>query len=399
MTMQLMRTEQRQRASTPPVRRCACGNIVGPDGECSACRAKRLMGHARSEGKPLPQPERGAMERTFGHDFSQVRIHADSGAARDAQSANAAAFTIGQNIVFGPGRYAPGTAQGKSLLAHELAHTIQQRGAASGLTPGKATHQSESEARRAASAVGQGKTPTTLSPVSAIAVARYPADEPVDTPDVRQTLCVIRLGGCPQTRPGGIPTDEEIAGYNTQCRSETSYSGPDITPSDNQCRNPPQLPSDALIFARSLNTLYPGWLSVLPPCPCTDAAAAASPNWAGPGACQPPYHIGAATGYRSTRGYPSVPGSNHGQQCCYDPRGNLITDGAGAGTPDIVQAPPGAGSAIGSTLNPFSSSPGVGAAIAHYFNDVRPFNELGWEIYNRYWVPNRGVNCPPNKVP
>ena len=73
--------------------------------------------------------------------------------------------------------------------------------------------------------------------------------------------------------------------------------------------------------------------------PCTDAQARSSSAWAGPGACEPPYHIGAATGYRSTSGYASVPGTNHGQQCCYDSAGLLITEGAGAGTPDIVQAP------------------------------------------------------------
>ena len=181
------------------------------------------------------------MERSFGHDFSGVRVHADADSGRAANAVNAAAFTIGQSIVFGPGRYAPGTAQGKSLLAHELAHTVQQREAVPGATPGNATPQSESEARRAASAVGQGKAPSSLSRVSSIAIARYPADEPVDTPDVRQTLCVIRLGGCPQSRSGGIPTEDEIAEYNTSCKSETSYSGPDITPSDDQCRNPPQL--------------------------------------------------------------------------------------------------------------------------------------------------------------
>src|SRR4051794_21526744 len=109
-----------------PVRRCACGGSVGPDGECSACRAKRLTGQVQSSGRPLEQPIRSSMERRFGHDFSSVRIHADSESGRAAESVNAAAFTIGQNIVFGGGRFAPSTFTGSRLLAHELAHTVQQ---------------------------------------------------------------------------------------------------------------------------------------------------------------------------------------------------------------------------------------------------------------------------------
>ena len=55
----------------------------------------------------------------------------------------------------------------------------------------------------------------------------------------QQVSCVIRLGGCPNTQAGGFPTLEEIASYNRTCRSETAYTGPDVTPSDVECRNPP----------------------------------------------------------------------------------------------------------------------------------------------------------------
>jgi hypothetical protein len=66
------------------------------------------------------------MEPRFGHDFSRVRIHTDQAAAASARAAEAQAFTIGQEIVFGAGQYAPATPAGRELLAHELAHTIQQ---------------------------------------------------------------------------------------------------------------------------------------------------------------------------------------------------------------------------------------------------------------------------------
>jgi hypothetical protein len=69
------------------------------------------------------------MEPRFGRDFGSVRVHTDGQAAASAQSVNALAYTVGQDIVFGGGHYAPTTRAGRHLLAHELAHTIQQRSA------------------------------------------------------------------------------------------------------------------------------------------------------------------------------------------------------------------------------------------------------------------------------
>jgi hypothetical protein len=62
----------------------------------------------------------------FGFDFSEVRIHTDGEAARSARRFNALAYTAGADIAFGEGQYAPGTAAGRRLLAHELAHVVQQ---------------------------------------------------------------------------------------------------------------------------------------------------------------------------------------------------------------------------------------------------------------------------------
>jgi hypothetical protein len=66
-------------------------------------------------------------EPRFGVDLSGVRVHHDGGAARLAASVNARAFTVGRDVFFGAGEWAPGTARGDRLLAHELTHTIQQR--------------------------------------------------------------------------------------------------------------------------------------------------------------------------------------------------------------------------------------------------------------------------------
>jgi Domain of unknown function (DUF4157) len=71
---------------------------------------------------------RGSMESRFGHDFSQVRVHNDAAAADSAHDVGARAYTVGQDVVFAHGHYAPHTPEGQHLLAHELAHTLQQRG-------------------------------------------------------------------------------------------------------------------------------------------------------------------------------------------------------------------------------------------------------------------------------
>lgn len=68
------------------------------------------------------------MESRFGHDFGSVRVHTDDHAAQSARAVNALAYTVGQDIVFDEGRYQPATPGGQRLLAHELAHTVQQRG-------------------------------------------------------------------------------------------------------------------------------------------------------------------------------------------------------------------------------------------------------------------------------
>jgi hypothetical protein len=66
------------------------------------------------------------MEQRFGHDFSRVRMHTGQEAAQSAQAVNAHAYTVGHHIVFGNGKYAPNAAAGRRLVAHELAHVVQQ---------------------------------------------------------------------------------------------------------------------------------------------------------------------------------------------------------------------------------------------------------------------------------
>jgi hypothetical protein len=103
------------------------------------------------------------MEEAMGADFSAVRVHVNGTVARAARDINAEAFTHGQDIYFSEGQYQPGTAAGKRLLAHELTHTVQQRGSSEAVhgntrisEPGEPLEQ---EAEAVAAQVSSGAAP------------------------------------------------------------------------------------------------------------------------------------------------------------------------------------------------------------------------------------------------
>lgn len=81
-------------------------------------------------GRALDAATRTLMEGHLGHRFAAVRIHDDALAARSAAAVGAHAYTVGHHVVFGAGRYAPGSMAGRHLLAHELVHVVQQAGGA-----------------------------------------------------------------------------------------------------------------------------------------------------------------------------------------------------------------------------------------------------------------------------
>jgi hypothetical protein len=128
-------------------RKCACGGTPRPTGGREECRKKKLQRRTaypssfgpypsevppivhevlHSPGQPLDPATRAFMEPRFGHDFSQVRVHTNANAAESARAVNALAYTVGRDLVFGAGQYAPITYAGRQLIAHELTHTIQQ---------------------------------------------------------------------------------------------------------------------------------------------------------------------------------------------------------------------------------------------------------------------------------
>jgi uncharacterized protein DUF4157 len=108
---------------------CACG------GGCPKCRAPGeteappvVHEVLRSRGQALDPATRAFMEPRFGRDLGDVRVHADANAAESARRVDAAAYTAGRHVVFDSGAFAPNTAEGRRLLAHELTHVVQQGG-------------------------------------------------------------------------------------------------------------------------------------------------------------------------------------------------------------------------------------------------------------------------------
>lgn len=108
-------------------------------------------------GAPLADDVRSEMEARFGESFADVRIHDDAAAHRSSDALDANAYTVGNRIAFSAGRYAPQAGEGKRLIAHELAHVVQQRrGGAAPALSSDAPHEHGADAAAQAYASGQG---------------------------------------------------------------------------------------------------------------------------------------------------------------------------------------------------------------------------------------------------
>ena len=126
-------------------RKCACAGSSGMAGACEECSNERLNVQRRpvseaqplsvppsvhevlrSPGQPLDPAARSFMEPRFGHDFAKVRVHTDAQAIQSAREVHAHAYTVGNDVVFAEGQYAPASPEGRRLLAHELNHVVQQ---------------------------------------------------------------------------------------------------------------------------------------------------------------------------------------------------------------------------------------------------------------------------------
>lgn len=176
-------------------RKCGCGGSGTSGGSCEECASEqvlmpsRMMPRANSEtrvpnivhevlrssGQPLDQSTRAFMEARLGRDFAHVRVHADARAAESARAVNALAYTVGRDMVFAAGRYAPTDATGRHLISHELTHVIQQSHASQTALPLRIddSHAHEQEATQNARAIGAGQRVGAASPVATRQLARF----------------------------------------------------------------------------------------------------------------------------------------------------------------------------------------------------------------------------------
>jgi hypothetical protein len=134
-------------------------------------------------GERLHPAARSYLEPRFGHDFSTIQVHTDATAAASAEAVGARAYTVGNHLAFAAGAYAPHTEQGRRLIAHELAHTLQQ-GATTGaagttaqakLIVGEPDHPLEREADHVAERVMRGSSAPELTSAAGPVLASTPS--------------------------------------------------------------------------------------------------------------------------------------------------------------------------------------------------------------------------------
>lgn len=179
-----------------------------------------------SHGKPLETSTRAVMEQRFGHDFSRVRVHDDRRAADSARAINARAYSVGSQIVFGEGQYAPGLSAGRHLLAHELTHVVQQGPAANvptEIAPENDTSEREADTV-ATSVTSESKSVTPLqrftpqtrlmrAPDDPTEKAHYPTEEerkglrPIYKPEQTEAEESGKTQPDPVTKPGEFRTE------------------------------------------------------------------------------------------------------------------------------------------------------------------------------------------------
>lgn len=171
----------------------AAGSAPAPDGLAGSVRS--VSEALASPGRPLGAATRALMEPRFGQGFAHVRVHTEGGSQESARAVNALAYTVGPDIVFGAGQYAPDTTRGRHVLAHELTHVVQQgtnpARPSSGLRLGEPRDAAEREASRIAAQVtasllapgAEGGRPVAIAAHAPAGVQRFEAFEHVQLGD------------------------------------------------------------------------------------------------------------------------------------------------------------------------------------------------------------------------
>ncbi len=224
-------------------RRCACAASADENGQCEACENERadapratpedarhtsgvpsaVQSVLRSPGRALDSDSRAFFERRFGHDFGHVRVHTDAAAAESVRAVKALAYTVGRDMVFGQGQFAPQTPVGRRLLAHELAHTVQQREAAAPslekLDVSSPDDRQELEAEAIADSVMSGADPATTRQAVAATAMR-----------VARLQRVISFTSAPGPfNTNNVVANEDAGGFTLASAEPTFEWTPDVT--------------------------------------------------------------------------------------------------------------------------------------------------------------------------
>jgi hypothetical protein len=247
------RTQTRSSWSPVATKSCGAANAVlrrsATNAKAPSAAPRSVHETLCSPGQPLDVSTRAFMEPPFGQDFSQVRVHTDAQAAESARAVNAQAYTAGSDIAFGRAQYAPETWSGKELLAHELAHTVQQdqhknSTGVGNLEVGDPADSAEREAERVGRSVVEG--PPRSSSIGEKIAARDPGPRlhrrlvinPADTVPLAagaagapQKLIAAAQGLINDTCPsGGFAVD--AASGNVASKAEFCQWHPPLSPSN-----------------------------------------------------------------------------------------------------------------------------------------------------------------------
>jgi hypothetical protein len=208
---ELLRLAGTRSAASPALSRSALERSDSADGQAHELAPPIVGDVLRSGGEPLETAARALFESRFARDFSHVRVHRDVQAARSAEAVGAAAYTVGNHVVFGNGRYDLASGQGQRLVAHELVHTLQQGGGAPGAGPlpiSKPADPSEQEADRVAEAA-MSVTPATDATAPSVASGSAPHALASSQSAVENRVAPLTLARQPpqQQQPPPVPLE------------------------------------------------------------------------------------------------------------------------------------------------------------------------------------------------
>ncbi len=242
-------------------RKCACGNHTVAGADCVECAKKKqtlqratlsprgrgLEGEGvvppivheviRSPGQPLDPATRTFMESRLKHDLGHVRVHTNERAGESAEAVNALAYTAGRHVVFGAGQYLPSIASGRRLLAHELAHSVQQGFAPNPLpqlvgdSHSSLERQADETANRVINNVSLPSTDNTISSASIVQTTLLQREEvlipEINLPSEKEEIYVRQTSTARETVPPDCKENSLILSWEEDtCCSNRGFPDP-----------------------------------------------------------------------------------------------------------------------------------------------------------------------------